>query len=100
MGRFPRLHKVEGKSLRVWAQSPGMTILLAGWLTHHQEVPNLSEQATLGAGAADVLRQVGTVHGATDATLGQEACTPRRRIAEKGMVEITEAGGEVFLGLG
>ncbi len=67
---------------------------------HHQEVANLAEQASFGAGTSDVLGEIGTVHGATDPSLGEEARAEGRDIAKKGVIEVAEAGGKVFFGLG
>jgi hypothetical protein len=70
-----------------------------GCFAHHQEIAYLSEQASFGAGASDVLGEIGAVHGATDPTLRDEPRAERRDVAKKGVVEVAEAGGQVFFGL-
>ena len=71
-----------------------------GWFAHHQEIANLTEQASFGAGASDMLGKIGAVHGATDPSLGEEARAEGRDIAKKGVIEVAEAGGKVFFSLG
>ncbi len=78
----------------------GTTIPDMGYFPHHQEIANLAEQASFGAGTPDVLGEIVAVHGATDPTLGEEARADGRDVAKKGVIEVAEARGKVFFGLG
>ena len=47
-----------------------------------------------------MLRKIGTIHRATDPPFGKKACSKRGDIAIKSVIEVAEARGKIFFGLG
>src|SRR5439155_21747957 len=95
-----RVHKADRGQVPRESARLGIDFPVVGWLAHHEQVANLAEQASLVASAADVLGEIGAVHRATDPPLREEARAEGGHVAKKGVIEVAEAGGEVFLALG
>ena len=66
---------------------------------HDEQVAHLAEHPPFERGSADMLREIGAVHRATDPALGQEPGRRQRAVAKKGVIEVAKAGGKVLLGL-
>ena len=69
------------------------------WPADDQEITHLPEHSSLGAGLANLLRQVSPVHRATDPPLRQEPSPRGGDVTQKRVVEIPMARRQVFLGL-
>jgi len=90
---------------------PGALLQLAPYLKHGHLLSAdraIDYSARLGevavptlmvAGAADLLGGVVAAHGATDATLGEEAGGRAGLVAEEDVVDVAVAAGEILLGL-
>ena len=68
--------------------------------SHDEQVADLAKESSVGTGAANLLRLVGAVHGATDSALWEKAGLGGGYVAKKGVIEITETRRQVFFSLG